>query len=55
MLDQVVVDADIESISCNGGDDDIGHPTVYYNFGEKTEVVCGYCGKKFLKKKNNHE
>jgi len=32
MLDQVVVDADIESISCNGGDADIGHPTVYYNF-----------------------
>jgi uncharacterized Zn-finger protein len=48
MLDQVVVDADIESVSCNGGDDDIGHPTVYYYFG-------GYCGKKFLKKKNNHE
>jgi hypothetical protein len=23
MLDQVVVDADIESVSCNGGDDDI--------------------------------
>lgn len=24
MLDQVVVDADIESVSCNGGDDDVG-------------------------------
>ncbi|NBN88551.1 MAG: zinc-finger domain-containing protein, partial [Proteobacteria bacterium] len=26
-----------------------------YNFGEKSEVVCGYCGKKFLKKKDSHE
>ncbi|NCZ95530.1 MAG: zinc-finger domain-containing protein, partial [Flavobacteriia bacterium] len=24
-------------------------------FGEKSEVVCGYCGKKFLKKKDSHE
>ncbi len=55
MLDQVVVDADIESVSCNGGDVDIGHPTVYDNFGETSDVVCSYCGKKFLKKKSNHE
>jgi uncharacterized Zn-finger protein len=54
MSDQVTVDADIETVSCSGGADDLGHPTVYYNFGEKLEVVCGYCGKKFIKK-DNHE
>jgi NADH dehydrogenase (ubiquinone) Fe-S protein 6 len=54
MSDQVIVDADIETISCSGGADDLGHPTVYYNFGEKFEVVCGYCGKKFIKK-DDHE
>jgi murein tripeptide amidase MpaA len=31
------------------------HPTVYYTCGEKSEGGCGYCGKKFIKKKNNHE
>jgi len=53
MSDQELVDQDQESVSCNGGDDDLGHPIVYYNFGEKKEVVCGYCGKKFLKKRKS--
>jgi len=51
MLDQELVDQDQESVACNGGDDDLGHPLVYYNFGEKNEVVCGYCGKRFFRKK----
>jgi hypothetical protein len=37
MSDQELVDQDQESVSCNGGDDDL----------------CGYCGKKFLKKKKS--
>ena len=55
MLVQTVVDADVESVSCSGGDDDSGHPIVYYNFGEKSQVVCSYCGKIFLRGKKDNE
>lgn len=41
----IIVDAHAETIGCDGGGGALGHPLVYYNFGTKTEVVCGYCGR----------
>ena len=38
-----------ENICCDGGQDGLGHPTVYYNFDISNEVICGYCGKKFIR------
>ncbi len=45
-----VVSPDTETISCDGGEDGLGHPTVYYTFNNENRIVCGYCGKIFIKK-----
>ena len=46
------VPANTETISCDGGKDSLGHPTVYYSFNETSKIVCSYCGKIFIKKEN---
>jgi uncharacterized Zn-finger protein len=38
-------------IACDGGNGALGHPKVYLEFGQKTEVECPYCGKKFSQHK----
>ena len=43
------VKSNIETICCDGGQDGLGHPAVYYNFNDLNEVICGYCGKKYIK------
>ena len=48
----VKVDQDIETICCDGGQDSLGHPAVYYTFNEENKIVCSYCSKTFIKKKN---
>ena len=50
MLDDIEkVASNVETISCDGGQDGLGHPAVYYNFNESNEVVCGYCGKIYIR------
>ena len=46
----VEVDPNLETICCDGGEDGLGHPAVYYSFNETKKIVCSYCGKKFIKK-----
>ena len=48
----VKVDADTETICCDGGEDCLGHPAVYYSFNQTSKIVCGYCGKTFIKKED---
>jgi len=43
------VASNIETICCDGDQDGLGHPAVYYNFNEFNEVVCGYCGKIYIR------
>ena len=45
-----VVSLDTETISCDGGEDGLGHPAVYYTFNNENKIICGYCGKIFIKK-----
>lgn len=45
----LLVPADAETVSCNGGGAH-GHPKVYYTFHGQDEVVCGYCDRLFTKK-----
>ena len=45
-----VVSPDTETISCDGGEDGLGHPAVYYTFNNENRIVCCYCGKIFIKK-----
>lgn len=45
----ITVDADIEIVGCDGGGGPLGHPLVYYTFGPRPSVDCGYCGRRFVK------
>ena len=50
MKEEIIkVDINTETISCDGGQDSLGHPAVYYSFNNSSKVVCGYCGKIFIK------
>lgn len=46
----IVVDQDADEVSCDGGGGPLGHPVVWYSFDGATEVECGYCDRKFVKK-----
>ena len=36
---------------CSGGDISTEHPAVYYNFDNKKQITCQYCGTVYLKSK----
>jgi len=45
----VKVGPDIETICCDGGQDGLGHPAVYYTFDETNKIICSYCGKTYIR------
>ena len=45
----VTVDAHAETVGCDGGGGALGHPMVYYSFGTRPAVDCGYCGRRFVR------
>jgi len=45
------VSLETETICCDGGQDGLGHPAVYYSFDNQNKVVCGYCGKVYVREK----
>ena len=36
----IKVDINTETISCDGGQDSLGHPAVYYTFNQSNQIVC---------------
>ena len=46
------VSANTETICCDGGEDGLGHPAVYYTFNNENKIICGYCGKIFIRKED---
>ena len=46
----IEVDPDEETVACDGGGGALGHPVVYYTFGDRTAVDCGYCGRRFVRR-----
>ena len=47
--DILQVNKNTETICCDGGQDSLGHPAVYYTFDQSNKVVCSYCGKTYLR------
>lgn len=45
----IAVPTDTDEVCCDGGGGALGHPVVWYNFGEKSQVECGYCDRLFIK------
>ena len=50
--DIIEVAPDTKTICCDGGQDSLDHPAVYYSFDDNNKIVCIYCGKTFVKKEN---
>ena len=51
--DIIIVKANTETICCDGGQDSLGHPAVYFTFNNQDKIICNYCGKTFIKEKHN--
>ena len=49
----IKVEPNIETISCDGGEDSLGHPSVYYTFDNQNKVICSYCGRIYIKKEKD--
>ena len=39
-------------IACDGGGGPLGHPKVFLEMGQGSEVECPYCGRKFILKED---
>ena len=37
-------------VACDGGGGALGHPRVYLNMGNKSEIDCPYCGRHYVLK-----
>ena len=49
-IEIITVDTGTETICCDGGQDELGHPAVYYTFNGVNKIICSYCSKTFVKK-----
>ena len=45
----IKVDLDTETICCDGGEDSLGHPAVYFTFDSQNTIIYNYCGKTFIR------
>tara|TARA_Y100000996_G_C22400129_1_gene592789 strand:- start:594 stop:761 length:168 start_codon:yes stop_codon:yes gene_type:complete len=52
-VDIIKIDSDTETICCDGGQDGLGHPAVYYTFDNKEKIICSYCGRTYIKEEKN--
>ena len=48
-LKTIKVEYNTETICCDGGQDSLGHPAVYFAFDQQNKIICNYCGKIFIK------
>jgi uncharacterized Zn-finger protein len=47
--DVTEVGPETTTVACDGGGL-LGHPMTYYTFGGSGTVVCGYCGRTFVRR-----
>ena len=48
--EEIIVTADADEVSCDGGNTALGHPLVWYSFDGRRQVTCGYCDREFVKR-----
>lgn len=49
-----IIETDKHRVACDGGGGALGHPLVYLEMGEKSEVDCPYCGRRFVLTGSGH-
>ena len=42
------VEVEDVKVVCDGGGGAVGHPRVFLNMGDKREIDCPYCGRRFV-------
>jgi len=42
-----IVETEDTRVACDGGEGALGHPRVYLNMGDRGEIDCPYCGRRF--------
>jgi uncharacterized Zn-finger protein len=47
MLASEIILVEERVIACDGGDGPLGHPRVFLNLGDKGEIECPYCGRRY--------
>ncbi|MDH5410842.1 MAG: zinc-finger domain-containing protein [Alphaproteobacteria bacterium] len=50
-----IVEVSKSKVVCEGEKGALGHPRVYLNMGDKREIDCPYCGKRFAMKEGETE
>ena len=45
-----IIEADSETVACDGGKGPLGHPRVFLNMEGKGEIDCPYCSRRFVLK-----
>jgi len=50
MSDGKVIESESKTVGCDGGGGALGHPLVYLEMGEKSEITCPYCSCRFVLK-----
>lgn len=45
----ITVAADTDEVCCDGGGGALGHPKVWYTFGDQDSAECGYCDRQFIR------
>ncbi|MES2471683.1 MAG: zinc-finger domain-containing protein [Pseudomonadota bacterium] len=43
-----IVETDNSRVACDGGGGALGHPKVFLEMGDETQVECPYCDKRFV-------
>ena len=50
-----IIETGTTRVACNGGGGPLGHPNVWLEMGEATQVQCPYCSRLFvLKSEGSH-
>ena len=47
--EKINVDSHTDGVSCDGGNEALGHPKVWYAFDGKSKIECKYCNRIFIK------
>ena len=43
-----IVEVENPKVACDGDGGALGHPRVFLNMGDKREIDCPYCGRRFV-------
>jgi uncharacterized Zn-finger protein len=45
-----IIETEDTRVACDGGGGALGHPRVFLEMGDETQVECPYCDKRFVLK-----